>query len=92
MSLKLRTAHWLNETGVRLIVHGRRIVQTIYMNSSHEKYFDDLLRLHEKIEEEVATQAREYPHYKYDQGLLYQGLSTLGVFGIRSTEDRFESY
>ncbi len=51
-----------------------------------------LPELHKKIDAVLERQGREYHHYAYFYGKPYQALGILGVFGERSTEERFEEY
>jgi SAM-dependent methyltransferase len=48
--------------------------------------------LHRRIDEVLDRQRQKYGDYYYFYGQPYQSLSILGVFGERSTEERFDSY
>jgi SAM-dependent methyltransferase len=48
--------------------------------------------VHLELNEILARQRREWPHYDYGEGYFYQSMSALGVSGLRSTEARVEAY
>jgi SAM-dependent methyltransferase len=48
--------------------------------------------VHLEFNEILARQTREWPHYDYGEGYLYQSMSELGVSGLRSTEARVQAY
>ncbi|MCV0387493.1 MAG: class I SAM-dependent methyltransferase [Nitrobacter sp.] len=52
----------------------------------------DLLQTHLQLNENLAQQKREWPHYDYGEGYFYQSLAELGVSGLRSTEARLNAY
>ncbi len=48
--------------------------------------------LHRHIQKILYRQKKEYENYAYFHGYPYQGLAIAGVYGERSTEERFETY
>lgn len=53
---------------------------------------ETLRKVHLQLSEILKRQTREWPHYDYGEGYFYQGLASLGITGLRSTEARISSY
>lgn len=82
----------VNRLGLEMQVWGRRFILGLYPELTGETYYRDLQKLHHDIDRELDRQKREYPHFIYEQGYSYQALHSLGIFGSRSTETRFNDY
>ena len=93
--LCMYAGYLMNESGVFLQILARKIVRTInYRNidETSDWYVHNLRDLHRDIRRQIKLQKIEYPHYSYFGGYPYQALGILGIFGDRSTEERFEVY
>lgn len=91
----MRFANALNRAGVGLMVGARDIVAWInrqFTDAKSDRRVRDLPRLHAEVRRILQRQKREYPHYAYFYGYPYQSLATLGIFGERPTEERFDIY
>ncbi|HNQ95817.1 MAG TPA: class I SAM-dependent methyltransferase [Anaerolineales bacterium] len=80
---------WL---GLAMQVRARSLILGLYPELAGETYYRNLQQLHRAIDRELAKQKSEYPHFIYEQGYLYQAYHSLGIFGSRSTETRFDDY
>lgn len=96
-----RRAFWawlgavLNRTAFRLAGLSRSCVRFMNRHVTHEEsdwFTHGLPGLHRKIDVVLKRQRQEYGDYYYFYGQPYQALSILGVYGERSTEERFEAY
>jgi len=85
-------ANLSNILGIRLLHYARQLITHRFYAFEHEKYTSELVELNQKIQIELKLQKKEYPNLRYSFGYPYQGLNTLGVFGARSTEDRWHLY
>ena len=93
--LSVRLAYLLNRVSVVLQIQSRKIIQLINHDTSDygsEWFVLGRKELQEKISEILDEQKKNYEHYSYFYDYPYQGLATLGIFGERSTEERFEIY
>ena len=94
-ALGLRVASALNRLGVRLLIGAREIVSLInehVTDAKSDSRIRNLGTLHEQIRRILERQKKEYPHYSYFYGHPYQSFATLGIFGERPTEERFDVY
>lgn len=91
----VRIAGFLNDLGIRLQHHSRRIVQTInleFTDIQSDRFVHGQRQLHSEINAILSRQKREYPHLSYFCGYPYQSLGILNVFGERASEERFDAY
>lgn len=87
----LSIGYFLNEISVKGQVFSRKIINS--QQSVPTGYFNmGLESLHRNINVQIEKQRKEYKSYRYFLGYPYQSLAILGIYGDRSTEDRFESY
>lgn len=85
----------LNRFAFRAVGLSRACVRFMNHHVTHEEsdwFAYKLPYLHKKIDAVLRRQAQEYGNYYYFYGQPYQALSILGVYGERSTEERFEAY
>lgn len=85
----------LNRAGYGLIVASRNLVRFMNHHVTHEAsdwFVHDLPKLHQKVREILERQRLNYGKYYYFYGYPYQALSILGIYGERSTEERFDAY
>lgn len=91
----VRMANFLNRAGVFFQILSRRVINHINSDTA-DQYSDWFLLnrsvLSRKIDSIIKTQQKEYKHYSYFYGYPYQSFATLGVFGDRSTEERYYLY
>ena len=85
----------INRSAYRFARLSRRLVR--FMNhhvtsDESDRFVYRQPELHKRIEDVLKRQRKEYPHYSYFYGQPYQALGILGVFGERSTEERFDDY
>jgi len=90
--MKMLFADEINTISIYFQKVSRVLLSSTYPELKNEQYFEKLSYLHKKIQSELRQQKKEYPHFIYEQGFPYQALHTLGIFGVRSTETRFEDY
>ncbi len=90
--MRLWLGNTMNRLGVVLQSWGRNLILDLYPELAGEKYYSDLLRMHRAVNDELIRQRRNYPHFIYEQGYLYQAFHSIGIFGSRSTETRFVDY
>ncbi len=86
---------WLNSVAYRLVHLSRACVRFMNHHVTHEEsdwFVYGLADLHRDIDATLREQRREYGDYYYFYGQPYQALGILGVYGERSTEERFEAY
>lgn len=86
---------WLNDMGYRLIWLSRSCVRFMNHHVTHEEsdwFVHGLPALHRRIQSILQRQRSEYGDYYYFYGQPYQALGILGVYGERSTEERFDTY
>jgi len=81
--------------GISFIIFSRRLVR--FMNhhvtdSESDWFVYEQKTLHKKIKAVLKDQVEKYGSYSYFYGHPYQSLGILGVYGERSTEERFECY
>lgn len=91
----MRFANGLNRAGVRLMVGARDIVAWInrqFTDTKSDRRIRDLPKLHAEIQRILRRQKSDYQHYAYFYGYPYQSFATLGIFGERPTEERFDIY
>ena len=91
----VKFAYLLNKIGVYFQGLSRKIIQCMNSETSdqHSEWF--LLNrsfLLKEIKKILQRQKTEYKHYSYFYDYPYQAFSTLGVFGERSTEERYKIY
>lgn len=89
---KLGLAYNMNARGFRWMLRSRRVVQIMYPECARETYYNRLRDLHDGIADQMRRQKESYEHRAYESGFLYQGLNSLGIFGVRNTEQRFADY
>ena len=90
-----RLGAWFNRIAYRLVGMSRACVRFMNHHVTHEEsdwFVHGLPDLHRKIDTVLREQRREYGDYYYFYGQPYQALGILGVYGERSTEERFEAY
>lgn len=88
-------ANATNRVGVMLMVHARNIVAWInqqFTDARSDSRIRKLPVLHAEIQRILRRQKTEYAHYAYFFGYPYQAFATLGIFGERPTEERFDIY
>lgn len=93
--LAVAFANRLNAAGVTCMVAGRRIVAWLnatFTDARSDRRILGLPALHAEIRRILDRQRAEYPHRAYFEGHPYQSLATLGIFGERPTEERFDIY
>jgi SAM-dependent methyltransferase len=86
---------WFNDIGYRLIWISRSCVRFMNHHVTHTEsdwFVHGLPALHQKIRAILKRQRSEYGDYYYFYGHPYQALGILGVYGERSTEERFDTY
>lgn len=86
---------FLNRTATSLEALSRACVRFMNHHVTHEEsdwYVHGLPGLHRRIDAVLRKQYEEYGAYYYFYGQPYQALGILGVYGERSTEERFEAY
>jgi SAM-dependent methyltransferase len=86
---------WLNNAAYRMAGASRACVRFMNHHVTHTEsdwFVHDLPQLHRKIRSVLQRQRTEYGSYYYFYGYPYQALGILGVYGERSTEERFEAY
>lgn len=86
---------WLNRRAIRLAAASRQCVRFMNRHVTHAEsdwFVHGLPALHERIDRVLERQRKEYGSYSYFYGQPYQALGILGVYGERSTEERFEAY
>lgn len=85
----------LNRFAFRMVRLSRACVRFMNHHVTHEEsdwFSYGLPGLHRKIDGVLKRQRQEYGDYYYFYGQPYQALSILGVYGERSTEERFDAY
>lgn len=85
----------LNRLAFRLAGLSRSCVRLMNHHVTHEEsdwFVHGLPVLHRRIDQVLQKQRAEYGDYYYFYGQPYQALGVLGVYGERSTEERFEAY
>jgi SAM-dependent methyltransferase len=85
----------LNRFAFRMVRLSRACVRFMNHHVTHEEsdwFSYGLTGLHRKIDGVLTRQRQEYGDYYYFYGQPYQALGILGVYGERSTEERFEAY
>lgn len=85
----------LNHAGYALIVVSRKLVRFMNHHVTHEAsdwFVHDLPKLHAKVRDILIRQRVDYGKYYYFYGYPYQALAILGIYGERSTEERFDAY
>jgi len=85
-------AYRINALSIRFLHLSHALVSRHLYPLERESYTAELVVLHKKIQRELRAQRREYNRHRYAYGHPYQGLATLGVFGARSTEVRWNKY
>lgn len=86
---------WLNSIGYKFVWLSRQCVRFMNHHVTHEEsdwFVHGLPNLHKNIEHILRRQKAEYNDYYYFYGRPYQALGMLGVYGERSTEERFDAY
>lgn len=86
---------WLNVLGYRMVRISRSCVRFMNHHVTHAEsdwFVFGLPELHERIGDILRRQRSEYGSYYYFYGYPYQALGILGIYGERSTEERFEAY
>ena len=76
---------WLSRACVRFMNHH-------VTHAESDWFINGLPGLHQRIDAVLLRQRREYGSYYYFYGYPYQALGILGVYGERSTEERFDAY
>lgn len=95
LRLTMRIANAINGLGMRCMVLARDIVAWINSNftdARSDRRIRDLPKLHAEIQAILQRQKKDYQHYAYFYGYPYQSFATLGIFGERATEERFDIY
>jgi SAM-dependent methyltransferase len=85
----------LNRFAFRMVRLSRACVRFMNHHVTHEEsdwFSYGLTGLHRKIDGVLTRQRQEYGDYYYFYGQPYQALGILGIYGERSTEERFEAY
>jgi SAM-dependent methyltransferase len=85
----------LNALAYRLARLSRTCVRFMNHHVTHAEsdWFEyGLPELHARINAVLERQKADYGNYYYFYGYPYQALGILGVYGERSTEERFEAY
>ncbi|MFN7612805.1 MAG: class I SAM-dependent methyltransferase [Alphaproteobacteria bacterium] len=100
--LKPRYRQWcaalgalLNRAGYALIIASRNLVRFMNHHVTHDAsdwFIHDLPKLHKKVRDILERQRVDYGKYYYFYGYPYQALAILGIYGERSTEERFDAY
>lgn len=88
-------AYYICKLGMKLQITSKRMLVFINSNFADESTDYFLLnrnKLLQKIDEISRRQKKEYNHYSYFYDYPYQGFSILGIFGERSSEERFDLY
>ncbi|MCM0028605.1 MAG: methyltransferase domain-containing protein [Polynucleobacter sp.] len=86
---------FLNRVAFLIVRFSRACVRFMNHHVTHEEsdwFTFGLPDLHCKIDGVLKRQRQEYGDYYYFYGQPYQALSILGVYGERSTEERFDAY
>jgi SAM-dependent methyltransferase len=90
-----RVGSSLNRLAFRLAWLSRSCVRFMNHHVTHEEsdwFVYGLPALHRRVDAVLQQQREEYGDYYYFYGQPYQALGILGVYGERSTEERFEAY
>lgn len=90
-----RLGFLLNRLAFRLAGLSRECVRFMNHHVTHEDsdwFMHGLPELHRRIDQTLQKQRAEYGDYYYFYSQPYQALGVLGVYGERSTEERFEAY
>lgn len=90
-----RLGAYLNKQALRFFSLSRDCVRFMNNHVTHDEsdwFIHGLPALHRKIDGVLEKQRKEYGDYYYFYGHPYQALSILGVYGERSTEERFDAY
>jgi SAM-dependent methyltransferase len=85
----------LNRTAYRIAFLSRVCVRFMNHHVTHadsDWFIHGLPALHVRIDDILERQRKEYGSYYYFYGYPYQALGILGVYGERSTEERFDAY
>lgn len=93
--LSIKLANLFNGMSVKFQVLSRKLIQNINHTSSDSQSEWFVLRkieLLNDIKTLLQKQKNGYQHYSYFDGYPYQAFSTLGIFGERSTEERYKQY
>jgi len=93
--LAVSIANGFNSLGVVCMVRARCIVAWLnesFTDAKSDRRILGLPALHAEIRRILARQRAQYPHRAYFEGYPYQALATLGIFGERPTEERFDVY
>jgi SAM-dependent methyltransferase len=88
-------ARRLNVLAVKLLVASRKIVSWLnahLMDGETDRRLRQLPKLHADIQDILARQKAHYEYQAYAYGYPYQAFATLGIFGDRPTEERFDIY
>jgi len=92
LQFRFALAYRCNSLAIGLLQRSRSLITGRFYAFETESYVADLTGLHKKIDQELKRQRKEYKCLRYSFGYPYQALNTLGVFGARSTEDRWATY
>lgn len=90
-----RLGAFLNRVATNLEGLSRACVRFMNHHVTHEEsdwFVHGLSGLHRSIDTVLRKQSEEYGAYYYFYGQPYQALGILGVYGERSTEERFDAY
>lgn len=85
----------LNRLAYRMVCLSRACVRFMNHHVTHAEsdwFANGLPALHARIDDILERQRKEYGSYYYFYGHPYQALGILGVYGERSTEERFDAY
>lgn len=85
----------INAVGVACMVAARRIIAWLnetFTDARSDHRILGLPALHAEIRHILERQRAQYPHRAYFEGHPYQSFATLGIFGERPTEERFDIY
>lgn len=85
----------LNRLAYRIAFLSRACVRFMNHHVTHAEsdwFIHGLPALHTRIAAILERQRKEYGSYYYFYGHPYQALGILGVYGERSTEERFDAY
>lgn len=85
----------LNRLAYRIAFLSRACVRFMNYHVTHAEsdwFIHGLPALHARIDAILARQRKEYGSYYYFYGHPYQALGILGVYGERSTEERYDAY
>jgi len=88
-------ARHLNVIAVKFLLASRKIVSWLnahLIDDETDRRLRQLPMLHTEIQGILARQKAQYAFQAYAYGHPYQAFATLGIFGDRPTEERFDIY